>query len=107
MKRRLLAAGLIAAGLAGGCQKPPVKHYAIKGEIITVDANRQMVTLKHEAIPGLMPAMTMDFLAADVKQIETLKPGDKIKADLVIGENVGHLEKIELVTNLDVKPKAE
>ena len=80
-----------------GCRTAPVKHYAIQAEVISVDVPKKMLTLKHGDIPGLMPAMTMNYLVADEKQIEPLKPGDKISADLVIGENVGHLEKIVLV----------
>ena len=89
-----------------GCQTAPVKHYAIQAEVIAVDVPRKMVTVKHGEIPGLMPAMTMDYLVADEKQIEALKPGDKISADLVIGENVGHLEKIVLVEKGAVAPAA-
>jgi len=77
-----------------GCQTAPVKHYAIQAEVISVDVPKKMVTVKHGEIPGLMPAMTMNYLVADEKQIEPLKPGDKISADLVVGENVGHLENI-------------
>ena len=79
------------------CQTAPVKHYAIQAEVISVDVPKKMVTVKHGDIPGLMPAMTMNYLVADEKQIAPLKPGDKISADLVVGENVGHLEKIVLV----------
>jgi len=89
-----------------GCQRAPVKHYAIQAEVISVDVPKKMLTLKHGDIPGLMPAMTMDYLVADEKQIVTLKPGDKISADLVIGENVGHLEKIVVVERAAAQPPA-
>jgi Cu/Ag efflux protein CusF len=82
---------------SAGCQTAPVKHYAIQAEVISVNVPEKMVTVKHGEIPGLMPAMMMNYLVADEKQIEPLKPGDKISADLVVGENVGHLEKIVLV----------
>jgi|SRR5208337_221887 len=89
-----------------GCQTAPVKHYAIQAEVISVDVPKRMLTVKHGDIPGLMPAMTMDYLVADEKQIEALKPGDKISADLVIGENVGHLEKIVVVEKAAAPPPA-
>jgi Cu/Ag efflux protein CusF len=92
----LLLLGMFVMSSAG-CQTTPVKHYAIQAEVISVDVPKKMVTVKHGEIPGLMPAMTMNYLVADEKQIEPLKPGDKISADLVVGENVGHLEKIVLV----------
>ncbi len=89
-----------------GCQTAPVKHYAIQAEVISVNIPQKMVTVKHGEIPGLMPAMTMNYLVADEKQIAPLKPGDKISADLVIGENVGHLEKIVLVEKATAPPTA-
>ena len=82
---------------SAGCHTTPVKHYAIQAEVISVNVPEKMLTVKHGDIPGLMPAMTMNYLVADEKQIAPLKPGDKISADLVLGENVGHLERIVLV----------
>lgn len=97
MRRFILMLLEILVITSVGCQTAPVKHYAIQAEVISVDVPKKMVTIKHGEIPGLMPAMTMNYLVADEKQIAPLKPGDKISADLVVGENVGHLEKIVLV----------
>jgi hypothetical protein len=36
---------------------------------------------------------------ADEKEIASLKPGDKISAELVVSENVGRLEHIVLVSH--------
>jgi hypothetical protein len=38
----------------------------------------------------------MGYEVADKKEIESLKPGDKISAELVVSENVGRLEHIVL-----------
>jgi Cu/Ag efflux protein CusF len=97
MRRFVLVLLGIVLMMIVGCQTAPVKHYAIQAEVISVDVPKKMLTVKHGEIPGLMPAMTMNYLVADEKQIEALKPGDKISADLVVGENIGHLEKIVLV----------
>jgi Cu/Ag efflux protein CusF len=53
-----------------------------------------------------MPAMTMDYKVAEGKQIEGLKPGDTISADLVVGANIGHLEKIVVMTKAVAPPAA-
>ena len=63
-----------------------------------MDVPTQMIMLKHGDIPGFMPAMTMDYKVADAKQMAELKPGDLISADLVVSENIGHLEKIVVTT---------
>jgi Cu/Ag efflux protein CusF len=52
-----------------------------------------------------MPAMTMQYMVAEPKQVETLRPGDKITADLVISEGKGQLEQITLVSKANASPK--
>jgi protein SCO1/2 len=94
MKRLLTIGVLICAGFAAGCQSAPEKRYPIQAEVISTDAARKLITVKHGDIPGLMPAMTMTYQVAEPKQIETLQPGDKIAADLVVSESKGRLEKI-------------
>jgi protein SCO1/2 len=105
--KRLLMIVLVACGfLWAGCHKDEAKHYPVSGEVISVDVPHKMIMLKHGDIPGLMPAMTMDYKVAEVKQIEGLKPGDTISADLVVGANIGHLEKIVVMTKAVAPPAA-
>lgn len=97
--KRFSRAVLLMAGFLflAGCQSapPPAKRYPLQGEVISVDAPHQLVTVKHGDIPGLMSAMTMQYMAADQKQVEAVHPGDKISAELVIPEDKpGQLEKI-------------
>jgi protein SCO1/2 len=97
--RKLVVPLLLAATFMGtGCQTPPAKHYPVQAEVIAVDAPKKLITVKHGDIPGLMPAMTMQYMVAEPKQVETLQPGDKITADLVISEGKGQLEQITLVS---------
>jgi Cu/Ag efflux protein CusF len=98
MKHILFIVALICAGLAAGCQSAPEKHYPIRGEVISADAAKKLLTVKHGDIPGLMPAMTMTYQVAEPKQMEILRPGDKITADLVVSENKGRLEKVAVVS---------
>jgi Cu/Ag efflux protein CusF len=90
----LLTVGVL---FLAACQSssPPAKRYPLQGEVISVDAPHQLVTVKHGDIPGLMSAMTMQYMAAEAKQLEAVHPGDKISAELVIPEDKpGQLEKI-------------
>jgi protein SCO1 len=61
---------------------PAEKRYPLTGEIIKVDADRQMLLVSHDAIAGLMPAMTMEF-AATVGDIANAREGQRIRAELV------------------------
>jgi protein SCO1 len=85
---------------------PPAKRYPLQGEVISVEAPRGMIIVKHGDIPGLMPAMTMEYSVADAKQIEKLEPGDKITADLVVSANTGQLENIVLVSKGNGTPSS-
>jgi protein SCO1/2 len=103
-KQTLLWLICICGFFAAGCQSAPEKRYPIQAEVISAEPQRQMITVKHGDIPGLMPAMTMSYMVADPKQIEKLGPGDKITADLVVSESKGRLENIVLVSKGDGKP---
>jgi protein SCO1/2 len=59
-----------------------------------VDRAGGKVTLKHEAVPGYMDAMTMPFAVAETKILDDLKPGDTVEAKLLVGERSSHLEGI-------------
>lgn len=52
------------------------------GKITAIDAASGYVTIRHEAIPGLMDAMEMQFEAKPAKLLEGLKPGDKVEFTL-------------------------
>lgn len=52
------------------------------GKIVAVDAPTGFVTISHEAIPGLMDAMTMQFEAKPATLLDGLKPGDRVEFSL-------------------------
>jgi protein SCO1/2 len=102
MKRLFALISIIVCSLAA-CQSLPEKHYHIQAEVISLDEPKKLITVKHGNIPGLMPAMTMTYIVAEPRQVEKLQQGDKISADLVVSENTGRLERIELVAKSDGK----
>jgi Cu/Ag efflux protein CusF len=93
MKKIVLLMCLAFVYFAVGCKSEREKAYLLQAEVISTDAPKALIVVKHGEIPGLMPAMTMQYAVAEPKQIETLKPGDKITADFVGSEFKGHLEK--------------
>jgi protein SCO1/2 len=104
MKKIELFVFLLGVGILASCQSAPENHYPIQAEVISVDAPKGLINVKHGEIPGLMPAMTMQYSVAEPKEIETLQRGDKITADLVVSESKGRLEKIRLLTRINGKP---
>jgi len=100
----MLAAGILISVLAGCETKPVEKHYPIQAEVIAVELPKKLITVKHGNIPGLMPAMTMSYVIAIPKEAESLAPGDKISADLVVSNSKARLEKIVLLEKAKPNP---
>ncbi len=87
----------IGIGLVG-CGKAPTgpqeKHYDLRGEVLAIDAAKNQLTIKHDAVEGLMPAMAMEF-AVTPGDIANAKVGQHIRADLIPdGKGDFRLEKI-------------
>ncbi len=55
------------------------KNVTLTGEIIEINADRDALLVKHDAIEGVMPAMTMEF-RTDSSTLATLEAGQKITA---------------------------
>lgn len=69
------------AEAASGDKAEPKRH-PLKGVIVDVLADKQALLVKHEAIPGVMRAMTMQ-LKTDAETLQTVKKGQAITALLV------------------------
>ena len=74
------------------------KRYPVQGEVISLDTQKNLMTLKHGDIPNFMPAMTMSYEMAYPKEVNGIAAGDTIRAELVVSNGVGRLEKIQLET---------
>ncbi len=61
------------------------KRYDLPGKVVAVEKDKKIVTIAHEDIKNLMPAMTMEFSvpAAWVYDVP-LVAGDQITATLVV-----------------------
>lgn len=74
--------------------QPAEKRYPLHGEIIAVEAERKVLIVKHEEVPGYMPAMTMEFLVS-VGDIANAKPGQRIRGEMIPSDTGDfRLEKI-------------
>ena len=73
---------------------PQAKRYHLKGKVVSVDKKSKMLNVDGEDIPGFMPAMTMPYEVKPESQLDKLKPGDAITADVVVQDEKGWLENI-------------
>jgi protein SCO1/2 len=70
------------------------RQYALEGQILAVNPARQEITVRHGDIKGFMPGMTMPFKVNDPRALDQRKPGELIKATLVVTDSSGRLENI-------------
>ena len=73
----------LALALSLGCRR---NVYVGHGTVESVDREARQVVIEHEAIPGLMDAMTMSFDVPDPDVLDRLAPGRKIEFDLEVSE---------------------
>ena len=119
-KYAAVLAAVLAAGVLGGCHGGPAtvapaeKQYPVRGTVVSTDAIKGEVLLNHEAIPGLMEAMTMSYRLQDPSIISELHEGDKITANLTVADNTSGpsrmtLDHLVVIAQMqpDTKPKVQ
>lgn len=77
------------------------KHYPFKGKVVSIDKAAKKATIDHDAVPGYMEAMTMDFPIKEDWVWNDLTPGSEIRADLVVSKDGYWLERIGIIAAPD------
>ena len=80
--RRLMLLTAIAAAILAPRIIAEEKVHAVIGVVRAPLDGDGRIVIAHEAIPGLMPAMTMRFAVADRAEASTLQPGDRVRFEL-------------------------
>ena len=78
----LLLAVVIAS--AGCSREPEARRYELHGQVLAVKADSNEILVKHEDIPGFMPAMTMPYIVKEAALLSDRAPGDLINATLMV-----------------------
>ncbi len=83
---RLLISLITLASITACSHQPPAKRYELEGRVVAVDPATRELTIAHQAIPGLMEAMTMPYLVSkrDEWVFRAIAPGDQVHATLVV-----------------------
>ncbi|MDM7923235.1 MAG: SCO family protein [Pyrinomonadaceae bacterium] len=115
--RLMIILVLAVIGLSACGEKPvqapsgKVERYELRGKVLSVDKPNKKASIEHEAIPGYMPKMTMDFPIKEDWVWEDLLPGVDIRAELVVDNTAKDpywLEKVVIVAQPNPNlPKAE
>jgi len=68
--------------------------FQVRGVITAVKASQKELEIKHEAIPGYMPAMTMPFEVKDTNELTGLAAGEPISFRLTVTDTEGWIDQI-------------
>ena len=78
------------------------QRYELKGKVVMVEKDKHLVTITHEDVAGLMPAMTMPFTVSNQTDIDYLAPEDQVTATLVVDGSQSWLENLFVVRSSGV-----
>ncbi len=73
--------------------------FAARGIVQQISTDRRTATIQHEAIPGYMAAMTMDFSVNATNELSGISPNDEITFTLAVTENESWIENIHFVSH--------
>ena len=94
----LLSVCVLAFAVLPACrqQSNGGKRYDFKGKVVSVEKDKQQVTVAHEEIKGYMPAMVMPFKLKEAWPFDILVPGNEIAAILVVDGPSSWLEEVRV-----------
>src|SRR2546428_9027326 len=71
--------------------------FQVKGVVIEVKPKEKSVQIRHEAVPGYMPAMTMAFDVKDANELIGLEPGSSVSFRLIDSGKEGWIDQIRKI----------
>ena len=72
-------------------------RHDMTGMVLKIDAAKRSVVISHDAVRGVMPAMTMPFEVRDAKELSGLAPGAIVSFTLVLAKETSHIERVKVV----------
>jgi len=94
MRTRSIIA-VAAAVIIASCSRDNARTYQLTGQILVVKPATKEVLVKHDDIPGFMPAMTMPYTVSDASILKDRVAGDVITATLKVAPDGAYLTDIK------------
>jgi len=82
---------------AAGARLATTKQYPLTGKVVSIDKATRSINVDGDEVPGFMAAMTMPYQVKDAGILDRVAPGDRIKAEIVVGSDGAYLENILVV----------
>src|SRR5438552_149734 len=74
--------------------------FQVKGVVMEVKPREKTVQIRHEEVPGYMPAMTMPFEVKNTNELAGLEPGDAVSFRMIVTAKDGWIDQIQKLTPL-------
>ena len=103
MRALVTVLGLLVTVVACG-REPEADIYQLKGQVLFVRAASREILVKHEDIPGFMPAMSMTYTVKDPAVLDGVAAGDVITATLHVSDTLGWLSDIVKTGTAPIEP---
>jgi protein SCO1 len=103
---RLCASAVFLMLLMGCTHKNNLKDYPLEGLVVGKNELTRELIVKHDDIPGFMPAMTMPYTVKDAGSFSRVEPGDTVAATLVVAKASGDFW-LENLTILDSSKRGQ
>jgi protein SCO1/2 len=65
--------------------------------VLTIDPSRTRFVVSHDAIPGLMSAMTMPFDVRTPEELSEVVPGATVRFTLVVGADATYAQRVQVL----------
>lgn len=89
-KNLIVSAVLLVGALAGAIYllsrptQPPSMKHVLTGYVLEVNPELSRITVRNADMPGVMASMVMDYRVKDSHALSGIKPGDAIRATMVM-----------------------
>ena len=80
---------------------PTATSYAAQGVVEQIATDHHQVTIHHQAIPGYMMEMTMDFPVNDASELNGISNGDNVTFTLVVNKDTAYVKDIHRTGHTD------
>jgi len=87
-----------------GAKDTSVKRYNLTGRVVSIDKATHSINVDGDEVPGFMAAMTMPYQVKDGGILDKVAPGDRIKAEIVVGSEGAFLENVVVQKEPATKP---
>ena len=94
--RQLILLLVVTAAACSADTALALRRFQLNGVVVGRETSPPRIVIAHEAVPGLMPAMSMGFEIGDLSA-PALADGDRIVATLVVSDTKSWLEDVKVL----------